>query len=152
MSVRRWEAGGSDLTISLYSCVQRISRNVSNLSVQMYSSSQLIQSTVKQIINPSILRFAIYQIHRHVNYEFHCIPFCNLNDITGELYGALTKISTTCFTIAMYNTFFFLRDSITLATKHVTMTKIFKYMSSNNSPITLYTHKMYTQHQKQAQL
>ena len=31
------------------------------------------------------------------------------------------------------------RDSITLATKHVTITTIFKYMPSNNSHITLYT-------------
>ena len=33
------------------------------------------------------------------------------------------------------------RDSITLATKHITSTTIFKYMPFNNSYITLYTHR-----------
>ena len=33
------------------------------------------------------------------------------------------------------------RDSITLATKHVTITTIFKYMPPNNSHITLHTHR-----------
>ena len=32
------------------------------------------------------------------------------------------------------------RDRITLATKHVTITTIFKYMPLDNSHITLYTH------------
>ena len=33
------------------------------------------------------------------------------------------------------------RDCITLATKHATITTIFKYVPSNNSHITLYTHR-----------
>ena len=33
------------------------------------------------------------------------------------------------------------RDSKTLATKNVTITTIFKYMPSNNSHITFYTHR-----------
>ena len=33
------------------------------------------------------------------------------------------------------------RDSITLATKHITITTIFKYMPLDNSHITLYTHR-----------
>ena len=33
------------------------------------------------------------------------------------------------------------RDSITLATKHVTITTMFIYMPLNNSHITLYTHR-----------
>ena len=33
------------------------------------------------------------------------------------------------------------RDTITLATKHITIITIFKCMPSNNSHITLYTHR-----------
>ena len=58
------------------------------------------------------------------------------------MYSALTKNQHN----ALYNRYVQIKslikkDSITLATKHVMITTIFKYMPSDNSHITLYTHR-----------
>ena len=60
----------------------------------------------------------------------------------GDLYSMLTKNQHN----VLYNSYvqmktFINRDSITLATKHVTNTTIFKYMPSNNSHITSKTRR-----------
>ena len=66
----------------------------------------------------------------------------NNNKSNGEFDSALTKISTTRFAKSSVQIKTLIkRDSITLATKHVTITTIFKYMPIHNSHLTLYTHR-----------
>ena len=62
----------------------------------------------------------------------------NDNKNNGDLYSPLTKISITRFTIAIQIQTLLKRDSITIATKHVTITTVFDYVPSDNSHITLY--------------
>ena len=62
----------------------------------------------------------------------------NKNNNNGDLYSVLTQISTTsCEQIKTL----IKRENITRATKHQTIITIFSYIPSNNSHITMYTHR-----------